>query len=274
MSDGPQLAADLASELSGLRKSVEDAEQAYKSSNLQRGTRDDVAELALVRAMGLFEEFLGDLFFLGMLGKLGAEVVPIVSAQNEEEATLLIAGSDAGDARYIAWMPLKEKTLKRGDRLFTNGQPFSRLANRSSEKSAISDLTVVRNRIAHDSPIARSKFVDLAKSKGYPHTRAADYLMSKRGTDSEILLGLVRLQSIGEGLAEPTEIGARAYLVAEDPYEPSVLAPPGNYQCARGGHPQSTTVYTTLGDCPACPRPVRCTECGRADKLKTLWARL
>lgn len=274
MSDGPKLAADLALELSGLRKSVADAEQAYKASNLRRSTRDDVVELALVRAMGLFEEFLGNLFFLGMLGKLGPEVAPIALARNKDEATLLIAGSDTGDARYIAWMPLKEKTLKRGDRLFANGQPFSRLSNRSSEKSAVSELTVVRNRIAHDSTIARARFIELSKGKGYPHTRAADYLMSRRGADSEILLGLALLQSISEGLAEPTETASRAILATEDPYESGALAPPGNYECARNGHPRSATTYMTLGDCSACPRPVKCASCGRAERSKTLWVRL
>jgi len=275
MSDGASLAADLANELQRLRNSVADAEQAYRASNLVRATRDDVVELALVRAMGLFEEFIGDLFYMALENRLGGEIMPLVPAGNTDEAILLVAGSDAaGDSRYVSWMPIKEKTLKRASRLLTNGQPFARLANRSAEKAALVDLTTVRNRIAHDSGTARLKFAELAKSKGYPHTRAADYLTSLRGPDPEITLGLARLQSIADGLADPSEAGSRAIFAAEDPYEPAVVAPPGTYECVRSGHKQILPAYGPLGDCTFCPRPIKCPHCGRAETLKSLWSRL
>lgn len=275
MSDGPVLAAALVSSLQDLRDSVADATTAFTGGALKRSTRDDVVELALVRGMGMFEEFVGDLFALALQAHLGTEIRPLITAKDPAEAALLVAGADgAPDTRYIAWMPFKERTVVRAERLLLNAQPFGRLANRSVEKGALSDLTIVRNRVAHDSTAARTKFEALAKSRGYPHSRAADYLTSTRSGAVEILLGLAALESIANGLACPTEPVSRGFLSPEDPYPGTALAPPGSYECIRGKHGIASVDYGSLGECAACPMPSKCPTCGRAHDVKTQWQRL
>lgn len=274
MSDGAVLAADLSTSLQHLRESVEDADAAYMGSALRRSTRDDVVELALIRGMGLSEEYVGDLFLLALQARLGPEIAPIHLAADIEQAALYIAGVDgAKEARYISWMPLAQKTTPRAQRLLSQGQPFSRLSNRSSDKREILTLTTVRNRIAHDSASARDKFEELARSKGYPSTRGADYLTAQRGGTSEILLGLSTLQRIADGLADASEASSRTILGPEDSYEPDVEAPPGSYECDRNGHPKMLTAWGRLGSCAACPRPARCPSCGRVEKVKSQWNR-
>ncbi len=275
MSDGPALATELASALEDLRNSVADAESAFGNGHLKRSTRDDVVELALVRGMGVFEEFVGELFVLALLGRLGAEVIPLVPSASAEEANLLLVGADVdSSARYVSWMPFKEKAIRRAGRLLTASQPFGRLANRSSEKNTLADLTLVRNRVAHDSVVAREKFEQLALQKGYGHSRAADYLTSSRGGTQEILLALATLESIGKGLADPSEMNSRTILSSEDPYSETTLAPPGSYECKRNAHARANTLYQSLGDCDQCPRPDRCDTCGRRAESKTLWVRI
>lgn len=275
MSDGPPLAADLAQALQDLRDSVNDAESAFQAGHLRRATRDDVVELALVRGMGLLEEFLGDLFLLGLQGKLGGEVIPTHPVSGPDEAALLVVGADGSpDVRYISWLPFKERTIKRAERLLEHAEPFGRLRYRSSEREALADLTIVRNRVAHDSESARSKFEELARRRGYPSGRAADYLVSTRGGSSEVLLGLAAIESISAGLADPTEAGSRGRLTTEDPFDAQSLAPPGSYECRRGRHGTATASYSALGECVACPAPSVCPTCGRRENAKTLWERL
>lgn len=274
MSDGPPLAASLITALNALRASVADAEQASAKSNVLPSTRDDVVELALIRAMGMFEEFIGDLFMLGLQDRLGPEVAPVFPVATREEAALLVGGADTSEeSRYLAWMPYKTRTLPRAKRLFENGQPFSRLGYHGADAATLRDLVLVRNRVAHDSPSARAKFRELAIQKGYPSTRAADYLTSVRGTDSEILLALTNLGAIARGLAEPTETGSRTHMSQEEPFRADELAPPGSYECQRGSHALTSQGYSVLGDCAQCPRPSRCPHCGRVERVQTSWIR-
>ncbi|KAB1887590.1 hypothetical protein F6W70_09485 [Microbacterium maritypicum] len=252
-----------------------DAEQATARASLLSSTRDDVVELALVRAMGLFEEFLGDLFLLGLQGHLGAEIVASYLVGSREEATLMVGGADvAGESWYLSWLPYQAKTLVRAKRLFEHGQPFTRLAYHGADASTLRDLTIVRNRVAHDSPSARNKFRELSTARGYPSARAADFLTSIRGSDTEILLALTRLGAIANGLAEPSEIGSRAHLSPEEPFRFDAIAPPGEYECQRGSHERSSTEYSRLGNCDLCPRPSGCPHCGQVDKVPTLWNRV
>jgi hypothetical protein len=274
MSDGPPLAAQLAAQLGGLQGSVIDAESAFAKTELLASTRDDVVELTLIRALGLFEEFVGDLFLLAMQRKLGPEVSPHIEARSRDEAVMLIAGSDGSEeSRYVAWMPFKDKTVPRAKKLLEHAQPFGRLSYHSTDQTTLRELVIVRNRVAHDSPIARAKFADLAREKGYPDSRAADFLTSIRGMDMEILLALARLESIARGLADATELGSREFLGTEDPFLPDSTVPPGTYECKRNAHKATATSYTSLGACAVCPRPSKCPHCGSTDKAATLWIR-
>jgi len=275
MSDGPARAAQFRMDIASLQSSVADANSAYLKSSLLRSTRDDVIELALVRALGLFEEFVGDLFFLALQGRLGQEVVPIMAANTDQEASLIVAGVDASaDSRYVNWLPFKERVMPRAKRLLVSAQPFGRLAYRTSERNSLGELALVRNRIAHDSPVARRKFEDLARSKGYPSARAADYLGSTRGVDAEISLALVQLQLIADGLAAPSEAGSRTYLSSEGPFSADMTAPPGDYECVRNNHATSLSDYGHLGNCRDCPRPQACANCGQRPKAESTWTRL
>lgn len=275
MSDGPQLATALGSDLARLRASVADADGAYRVRALQRATRDDVVELALIRAMGLFDQFIGELFFLALQGKLGAAVAPKMKASSREEALLIVGGSDGpGEGGYVSWLPFKARTVKRARALLANGEPFRRLDCRTADSALLLNFTTVRNRVAHDSPAAQEKFVNLCREKGYPSARAADYLMSVRGSDPEILIGLGQLERIATGLADPSEVSARAVLSPEDLYAERALAPPGAYECQRSAHSRSTQDYGQLGSCEQCPRPTKCAHCGRRERAETSWLRV
>ena len=257
-----------------LQNSVSDADMAFRANQLKRATRDHVVEFCLVRALGKFEEYLGELFCLAMEGKLGAECAPTMAVTSHDDALLLVSGfDDSSSGRYTAWMPFAEKTLKRADKLFANGLPFARLAHRPTEKAALSELVIVRNAIAHDSSVARGKFEALARSKGYPSTRSADYLTSMRGPAIEIVLGLARLEAIARGLAAESDSDSRVFLEPEDPFEPTWVAPPGAYQCKRNGHSAALANHSTLGECRDCPRPVSCPHCGKREKTTTAWVR-
>lgn len=274
MSEGVTLATNLGSSLEHLRESVIDADAAYRARKLRRATRDDVVELSLIRGMGMFEEFIGDLFVLALQARLGSEVTPIHTASNPDQAQLYVSGVDGvGDARYTSWMPFSQKTIPRAQRLLVRGQPFSRLSNRSTDKQELASLTTVRNRIAHDSIPARGKFEQLARSRGYADSRGADYLTAQRSGNSEILLGLSTLQRLADGLADPNEELSRIILGPEDSYNPDTEAPPGNYACERGGHVKELGGWGSLGSCSECPPPSRCPQCGSAEKVKTQWTR-
>lgn len=271
--EGPALAARLQSDLRALAASVADAEQAVVGRSLLASTRDDVVELALVRAMGLFEEFLGELFILALLNKLGGEVAPLMPVDGPDQALLMVAGVDGSEAgRYVSWLPVAG-VLKRAERLLAHAEPFRRLAARSSEKNALVDLVVVRNRAAHDSASARERFVRLASQKGYPSTRAADYLVSTRHGLSEITHALQRLEAIATGLAEPSEAVSRVVLQTEDPYAANQVAPAGDYECSRCGLLRRIVSFSTLGECTSCPAPVACTQCGKRSARVSQWVR-
>lgn len=274
MTAASDLSDGLSSTLEDLRLSISDAEAAHAKGHLKQATRDDVVELTLVRAMGLFEEFLGDLFMLAMEGNHGVDSQPLVTVGSRAEAVLFVSGVDqSGAEKYISWLPFKDKTLGRASRLLTNGLPFARLANRPTEKTALGDFVKVRNRIAHDSASAREKFESLARQKGYPHSRAADYLTSVRGSDTEIILSLARLEAITKGLAAASDAESRIYLDPEGPFSPSTVAPPGAYLCNRFSHRIESTDFKTLGTCRNCPRPVKCSHCGRIETVVSEWIR-
>lgn len=155
-------ALGLVAELHSLRASINDAQGAYDANRLARGTGDHVVEFCLIRAMGKFEEILGDLFYLALEGKHGPEAVPVLTVASRGDAVLIVSGFDLpGEGRYTAWMPYAEKTLKRASKLLVDGLPFQRLENRPTEKELLADLTTVRNAIAHDSAAAKHKFQEL-----------------------------------------------------------------------------------------------------------------
>lgn len=275
MSDGQALASRLNKEIDQLRSSVADANSAFENGALHRGTRDDVVELTLVRALGLFEEFTGDLFYLALQSRLGSEVTPTIPAKNREDAVRIVAGADAYmDSKYVSWMPFQSKTMPRARELLSNGSPFNRLSTRSPLRNLLADLTIVRNRIAHDSQVARHKFETAATKKGYPHSRAADYLVSRRGQQTEIELGLTVLDQIAKGVALPRESESREILGPEDPFSERTLAPPGSYRCKRFDHLKQVEEYSMLGSCAECPPASACHSCGKRQNADTLWVRL
>lgn len=269
------LVGTLTKDLGALKKSVADAEQSYAAKHLLRGTRDDVVELTLIRAMGLFEEFIGELFYLALQGDLGPEVRPLMRASSRDEASRLVAGADSfGEARYVSWMPLPSRTLSRAHALLRNGEPFRRLESRAALQRSVNDLTVVRNRIAHASETAKQKFVNVATGKGYPHTRAADFLTSTRGTKIEILWGLDELEAIARGLADASEVSSLSILGDDDLFKANAISPPGTYECNLCQKVLVTTDFSKLGACGDCPRPQKCAVCARQAQPVDAWKRV
>jgi hypothetical protein len=135
--------------------------------------------------------------FLGLLvGTLKSSlrtVKPLITINSHRVAAAIIRG----ERRYVDWLPYENQTLKRAEAFFSSGRPFSSLS--APGKTALEDLRVIRNALAHESPSALRTFENrLTRGKNLPpnQTRPAGYL---RGNHHGTLtrLDVVTAQALG-----------------------------------------------------------------------------
>lgn len=264
--------ATLEDALAEQKSSIEDAELA----GVSKATLDNLVELATLRAFSALEQFLETLFYLAMVGDSSIAAnrsrLPVVSTA---EVDLLVRGGPDRTKPYLDWLPF-DRTLSIAEHYLINGAPFSWLKYRPVELRAMKELTVLRNEVAHGSDQAHEKFVRLASERKYAVTRAADYLRSTRGGDSEVQILLTQAQVIAQALVSADEVAASVMLQPEEVFqaERGPAAPVGVYECVRCGQGWIQRDYAKIPRCPVCDFPRDCPSCGRREPAVSAWARI
>lgn len=271
MSESTALRSRTLRELDDLADTVDDA---ISASSLKPATVDNVVELALLRSFSVGERFIRDLFYLCMtkdpsVGGNGG----IVEIDDPEHVRLLLQSTFERDMPFVSWLPAS-RFLDAASRYLNPGNPFEWVRYRRAEITAISDVHILRNAIAHPDSEAMDKFRKLSDERGYQATRVADFLLSKRQGTLEILLYIARLKQIALAMTSETEGDASKSLDPEPPFNSGSRGPAGAYTCLRGGHDYKQLDSTgVLPPCAKCSVPSSCPECGHRPKVTSQWRR-
>lgn len=264
------LLAKLKGEIDALKATIQDAQGASLDAN----TVKNVVELALLRTFSVLEHFIEEVFYLCLLSDPTLHGSgSIIAVTDRSQAELLLTGGPLGRRSFVSWLPL-ERVLELAETYLLPGHPFDRLRFRQTERKAVDDLVVVRNAVAHADSPAVDKFRALAKSRGYPSSRAADYLQSRRAGQQEVLILMTRVEFIGQGLVALDDKTADLVLDPEAPFQAQQKAPAGAYRCRRCGHTEVQVSGGALGACPSCEPLVVCPTCGRLPTASSLWERI
>jgi hypothetical protein len=260
----------LRNSIDALKDTIRDAQ----SKSVAPETLSNLVELATLRVFSVLETFLQELFYLCMLkdGTVSGQGA-VIAVSTREEADLLLLTAGARREKYLSWLPL-DRTLDLAETFLLESHPFDRLRYRQTEKRAVDELTIVRNAVAHPSDHARAEFVILARSKGYPTIRAADYLLSTRGGNQEILLLMTRVELIAAGLAAASDLDADGILEAESQFQAQAKAPKGLFECVRCGNQVVQAARGKLGACRSCEPIEACSCCGKMPTPTTTWRRV
>lgn len=268
-SPSEQLWANFADGIKGLKQTINDAH----SKKVEPETLSNVVELAILRVFSICEDFVQELFYLCMLNDSsvcgGGSNVPV---RTREEVDLLLMAAGGRRDRWVSWLPI-DRTLSLAEMYLSGGHPFDRLRYRNTEKRALSELTIVRNSVAHPSSHAWEEFRKLAESKGYPTLRPADYLLSTRAGDQEVFLLMARVELIAKGLLATSDSEAEVILEPEASFQSNAKAPAGRYECLRCGHEVVTGSVKRLGACPVCESQEPCPRCGKLPTPRAAWRR-
>lgn len=120
-----------------------------------------VYELAFLRCFLAWEVFLEEIFYAYMLHKPapdGTIYARYVSPRDEQHARDIIRG----EKRFATWARGSE-VIKRAELFFERGEPFS--SGLGAASSDLADMVVVRNRIAHQSGMAKTQFLELVRKR-------------------------------------------------------------------------------------------------------------
>lgn len=121
-----------------------------------------VAELAFLRCFIAWETFIEEVFVSYARGKAACDgtVFPcFLSAPTEAHLRNMIIGERRG---FAPWSDVSS-VRKRAKLYFPDGEPFVNVLDSAS--TALNDMVIVRNRIAHRAPSASRKFLDLVQSR-------------------------------------------------------------------------------------------------------------
>lgn len=270
MSTGDEALARLTDAIDDLKQTIQDAQNV----GVSRSTLSNVVELATLRTHSLLEAFLQEVFYLALLGDSSVPGNgPALPVRNREEADLLVLSSGSRREKFLSWLPF-DRTLEMAETYLVEGSTFERLRYRGIEKRALAELVTVRNAIAHPSDYAFARFAELAKSKSYPSTRAADYLLSSRGGSLEVLLLMTQAEVLAKGLLAPTDSDAAAILQPEADFLATQSGPAGTYECVRCEQTMHLSQPGKPGPCPACEPLTPCPHCARVPVAQTKWRRL
>lgn len=255
--------------LDDLKAAIFDAE----TLKVRPQTLRNLVEMSVLRASSLVEIFFRDVFYLSMLNEGGqVGVSPVLNVADESEVDLIVFGFGSRREKFLDWIPF-EYALDRAEALLRFGLPFTRIKYRPVERRALSELTTLRNAVAHPSDHAQRKFLTLAQQRNYPVSRPGEYLLSTRGGEWEVLLLLTRLEVTACGLAAGSDSEANGILEPEDVFGPQQTCPPGEYVCNGCGADRALTVEAKLGPCPSCSAITECPSCGRTRAASTGWTR-
>jgi hypothetical protein len=234
-----------------------------KSASITVGSCDAIFEAAHLNLVTAFEALVEDLFFSLLLGTSGIDdAVPRVTFSDRAAAEHVLVG----DREYIDWLPFKSHTMRISSQYFSNS-PFGRLTGHASESETLSRITIVRNRIAHDSGKARKQFAPLAADLRPRRRTPAGHLQQPQQGMTTLEQYALELQKIALALTEPTTAAAKQLLSAESPKQQGSKPGPGNYECTRCRNP--TKLGPRKDTLPGC---AKCHSAGA--RSKSTWRRL
>lgn len=262
--DAASIATSFQREVARLKGARDAGEDAFTRAML--GEREVVLlyEVTFLNVFTSFESFQERLFFSCLEGESGlSSVRPLYEFRNQKQAEKLVLATER--TPFLSWVKAPD-TIGRATRFLAGGRPFSRLARRDRDWKLVSDATVLRNAIAHQSGPARREF---AKLKGKLSVRRpGEYLrlLSGRETQHEAFSNaLVRLS---KALCATTDTVAKRYLLPERHFESGERVRGGSYTCLDCG----TALHMApglrkllpCGNCKAEP----CVSCGRWPKSR------
>ena|ERR1035437_1777113 len=269
MSTSQECLNELNAELDDLKAAIQDAQGAKLAPN----TVNNVVELTLLRSFSVLEHFVERIFYLCMLNDPSVSgsgsLVPIVNAS---QADLLLMSAGDRTLPFLSWLPAA-RFLEAADKYLAQGHPFGRVRYRRTEIDALSEMVIVRNAVAHADSPAMTKFQELARSKRYAIKRPAEYLLSTRSGQLEVLLLMTRVELIARALVAPSDAAADKILEPESPFLAPQRAPVGAYRCKRCDFQVENLHPGQLGACPNCEVMTACVSCGRTPTPSSLWQR-
>jgi hypothetical protein len=121
-----------------------------------------IAELAFLRSFITWESFLEEIFICYGCGREacdGTRFTTFVAPPNEQHLREMIVGERRA---YASWSVVDD-VRRRATIFFSGGEPFVPVLDSAS--TALKDMVVVRNRIAHRSPSASKKFLSLVQQR-------------------------------------------------------------------------------------------------------------
>lgn len=244
-----------------------------QSAQIAAETLYSVVELSALQASSLLEDFLEELFYLCMLGKHPlTEARAVIPLASRRDVNLLIYSDGRRREKYLNWLPW-DRIEARADAYLEDGRPFDRIRYRPVETRALSELTTVRNAVAHSGAFASQVLIDLGSQKGYKVNRPADYLLSLRSGFTEVLLLMTQVEIIARALSADSDISADSLLQPETPFKSAQPAPAGEYKCLRCGQIEVISTRGKVGVCPNCGTTTKCPTCGRLTVSSSEWKR-
>lgn len=229
---------------------------------------DHLHESTFLEVVTRFEAFLEDLFYEVALGtssifKTGAiGAVAGVHSRDDLEATLF----SSSNLDYLNWLPI-DRTIDRAAVLLRDGRPFSRLDRRGSERALLTEVSKIRNAVAHRSGTAWTNFGKLVPGN-LPAARRhpAGLLQMAAGVSTKynsLCDGLARVVS---ALAARSDAQAWRLLSPESERQAGTFAPAGSYECVRC-RAVSNRPAGSLSPCANC-HAGPCLTCGAEKQSK------
>lgn len=271
MASGPDSLKQLTDGVDELKTMVTES---LSATTISSATRDSVVELAALRATSYLETYFEQVFLL-LLSE--DSTVPssgaVIRARSPADVDLLLRTSGSIKKQWSSWLPY-DTLLSTADSYLLGNHTFSRLRYRSAEKQGLSELSIVRNAVAHPSDYAGRELAKLSTQRRYSVSRPADYLRSHRGGISEVLLLLTNVTVVASAIMAPSELEADKLLSAEGSFSSEQSGPSGSYECLRCQSKIAHGSIGKLGECTQCPAPSRCTGCGKRIGSSSSWRRL
>jgi len=246
-----------------------------RGASIKDKTLHSVVELCALRVYSILEEFLQRLFYQTMLAEeTEGNGKPKFQVATQDELELLLFNTGSRREKYLDWLPY-DVTLGRAEAYLVGGAPFSRLKYRPVELRAVAELAILRNAIAHPSDYAGRKFQELARLRSYTSDSPAEYLLSIRSGEPEVLHLVARSSTIVQGLTSTSDCDANNLMEPERPFEAEKKAPLGKFLCAGcGGEQELPEEGTVLAACTHCLVLNRCEACGRTTRVSPTWTRI
>lgn len=235
----------------------------------ERDAIDHLYESTFLATVTRFESYLEELFYEVATGRSqifrsGPSGALSATSSREDIEAMLTRGAERA---YVQWLPI-QSTEARALAVLRDGRPFSRLDRRTTERSLMKEVSIVRNAIAHRSGDAQARFEKLCPGALATERRTpAGFLQlatSGVSTYDRLCNGL---GGIAQALSARSDKQAWKVLSPESDRLSGDRAPSGTYECRSCGTRSTQGDSAILGECSAC-HPGPCMTCGSTTKSR------